>query len=372
MKHISKIILIVIFSLIFINCGGSSTEDTEKVDPIAVKTAVIANQDIQGGLNFFGNIEGNQSVKVYSTIPNRVTNIYVNIGDNVKKGKVLATVKADKISEAVTQAEAALEAATAQYNTAEAEFRRVQKLIDENVVSQSHYDAVKTQRDAAKSNVKQAESMYATAQSQYQDTRITAPISGTISKRNYELGDMAGVQLPFFEIVEMNKVKVTINIIERHLGKVKPGQTANLMVNSHPDEIFTGEITIVNPTLDDLTRTARAEIIFDNPELKLKPGMFANVEVIVAEKNDVPVIPEYAIIEKTTLDYSKGKISTGKVKIEKYVFTIQDTIALKKKIETGIEHNNLVEVLSGIESGERLVTQGQHVLLDSSLVHIVD
>ena len=121
-----------------------------------------------------------------------------------------------------------------------------------------------------------------------------------------------------------------------------------------------------------MTRTASAEIILDNSDLKLKPGMFANVEVITEEKKDVPVIPDYAIIEKTVLDYSGGKISTGKVKIEKFIFTLQDSIALKRKIETGIEHNNLVEVLSGIEPGEILVTQGQHILLDSSLVNIVD
>lgn len=372
MKYFSKILIIILITTLLFNCSGKSSDTAEEVARIPVNTAMVVNQDIQGVLSFFGNIEGNQAVKVYSTIPNRVTNMYVNIGDNVKKGQVLATVNTDKISEAVTQTEAGLEAATVQYNTAEAEFQRVQKLLDENVVSQSHYDAVKSHRDAAKSNVKQAEAALSTAKSQYQDTRITTPISGIVSMRNYELGDMAAAQFPFFEIVEMKQVKVSINIIERHLGMIKPGQTAKLTVNSYPDKVFTGKVKIVNPTLDDMTRTASAELIFDNPELKLKPGMFANVEIITQEKKNVTVIPEYAIIEKTALDYSDGKISTGKVKIEKYVFTIQDSIALKKKIETGIEQGDLVEVLSGIEPGELLVTQGQHILLDSSLVNIIE
>ena len=372
MRFSTKIFLILSTSILIIGCGGNEGDEANEVAPIAVKVAEITNQDIQGVLGFFGNIEGEQAVKVYSTIPNRVTNIYANIGDNVRKGQVLATINADKITEGVTQAEAGYEAALAQYNTTEAEFQRVQKLFDESVVSQSHYDAVKAQRDASKSSVKQMEAALSAANSQYQDTRITSPITGVISMKNYELGDMAAPQMPFFEVVDMNPIKVKINVIERYLGMVKPGLEALLTVNSYPGEIFKGNVSIVNPTLDPMTRTASAEIIFENSELKLKPGMFANVEVITEEKKDVPVIPDFAIIEKTALDYSDGKISTGKVKIEKYVFTLQDSIALKRKIVTGIEHNNLVEVISGIESGETLVTQGQYLLIDSSLVNIVE
>ena len=371
MKYITKTLLIISLSTLLFNCGGKSDENETKEPRVAVNIAEVTSQDIQGVLGFFGNIEGNQAVKVFSTVPNRVTNIYVDIGDKVNKGTVLATIKADKISDAVTQAEAGYEATLSQYNTTEAEFQRVQKLFDENVVSQSHYDAVKTQRDASKSSVKQMEAALSAARSQYQDTRIKSPITGVISMKNYELGDMAAPQMPFFEVVDMNPVKVSINVIERYLGLVSPGLVALVTVNSYPGETFTGKVRIVNPTLDAMTRTASAEIILENTDLKLKPGMFANVEIITKEKIDVPVIPDYAIIEKTVLDYSGGKISTGKVKIEKFVYTVQDSIALKKQIETGIEHKNLVEVLSGLEPGDILVTHGQHILLDSSLVNII-
>lgn len=371
MKYITKALLIISLSTLLLNCGGKSDENETKEIRVAVNIAEVTSQDIQGVLGFFGNVDGEQSVKVYTTMPNRVTNIFVEIGDKVRRGQLLATIKADKIADGVKQAEAGLEATLAQYNTTEAEFQRVQKLFDEKVVSQSHYDAVKTQRDASKSSVKQMEAALSSAKSQYQDTRITAPIAGVISMKNYELGDMAAPQMPFFEVVDMNPVKVSINVIERYLGLVTPGLDAIVTVNSYPGETFSGKVSIVNPTLDAMTRTASAEIILENADLKLKPGMFANVEIITKEKTNVPVIPDYAIIEKTVLDYSGGSISTGKVKIEKFVYTVQDSIAVKKQIETGLEHKNLVEVLSGLESGDILVTQGQHILLDSSLVNII-
>ena len=190
--------------------------------------------------------------------------------------------------------------------------------------------------------------------------------------KNYELGDMAAPQIPFFEVVDMDPVKVSINVIERYLGLIKPGLIANIEVNSYPNEKFIGKVNLVNPTLDAMTRTARVEIIINNKDLKLKPGMFANVEVITKEKTNVPVIPDYAIIEKTALDYSRGKIGTGKVTIEKFVYTVHDSIVVKQQVETGIENNNLVEILSGLNAGDIIVTQGQHVLLDSSFVNVVN
>jgi len=372
MKYLFKTFPIILLSLLIINCSGKNKSETEKTTAIAVATEEVKNQDIQGVLEFFGNVSGDQSVKVFSTVPNRVTNIYVDIGDRVSRGQLLATINADKISDAVTQAEAGLEATTSQYNTTEAEFQRVQKLYDENVVSQSHYDAVKTQRDASKSAVKQMEAALSAARSQYQDTRIASPISGVISMKNYELGDMAAPQIPFFEVVDMDPVKVSINVIEKYLGLIKQGLIANIEVNSYPNEKFVGKVTLVNPTLDAMTRTASVEIKINNKDLRLKPGMFANVEVITKEKTNVPVIPNYAIIEKTALDYSGGKITTGKVTIEKFVYTVHDSIAVKRQVETGIANNNLVEITSGLKTGDIIVTQGQHVLLDSSLVKIVN
>jgi len=372
MKYIFKTFTIILLSLLIINCGGKKKSELEKTTAIAVATEEVNNQDIQGVLEFFGNISGDQSVKVFSTVPNRVTNIYVDIGDRVSKGQLLATINADKISDAVTQAEAGLEATQSQYNTTEAEFQRVQKLYDENVVSRSHYDAVKTQRDASKSSVKQMEAMLSSARSQYQDTRIASPIAGVISMKNYELGDMAAPQIPFFEVVDMDPVKVSINVIEKYLGLISPGLTANIEVNSYSNEKFVGKVTLVNPTLDAMTRTASVEIKMNNKDLRLKPGMFANVEVITKEKTNVPVIPNYAIIEKTALDYSGGKISTGKVTIEKFVYAVRDSIAVKRQVKTGIVNNNLVEITSGLKAGDIIVTQGQHVLLDSSLVKIVN
>ena len=166
MKQTFKILSVFLIFTFIVGCGGNKSEELNETPPIAVKALEVSVQDIQGVLGFFGNIEGSQAVKVYSIIPNRVTNIYVDIGDEVQKGQVLATVSADKISEGVIQAEAAYEAATVQYDIAEAEFQRIQKLFDENVVSQSHYDGIKAQRDAARSTVKQAEAGLSAAKSQ--------------------------------------------------------------------------------------------------------------------------------------------------------------------------------------------------------------
>jgi multidrug efflux pump subunit AcrA (membrane-fusion protein) len=135
--------------------------------------------------------------------------------------------------------------------------------------------------------------------------------------------------------------------------------------------MFIGTIEKVNPTLDPMSRTASAEITLANPQMQLKPGMFANVEVLVESHDNSVIIPKYTIIEKTALDYEEGRLTTGRVKVNKYIFVIQDSIALRRDVETGFEQRNQVEILNGLEVSESLVTQGHHQLIDSSRVMII-
>jgi multidrug efflux pump subunit AcrA (membrane-fusion protein) len=105
--------------------------------------------------------------------------------------------------------------------------------------------------------------------------------------------------------------------------------------------------------------------------MQLKPGMFANVEVLVESHGNSVIVPKHTIIEKTALDYEEGRLTTGRVKVNKYIFVVQDSIALRRDVETGFEQNNRVEILNGLEVGETLVTQGHHQLIDSSRVMII-
>ena len=371
MRRILTISIIFSIALGLWGCGQKETVQEEEIVRIPVELTRVERGSIESTIQFFGNVAADQEIRIYSTIPNRIVAIKVEIGDTVQAGDLLAQIDTEKIRQAVTQAEAGLESAQAQFVSVDGEFKRIEKLYNDNALSQSQYEAVKAQRDAARSGVKQVKAALSTARSQLADTRITAPITGIVSERNFEVGDMAPPQFPLFIVVKMEPVLVQINVIERHIDIVKPGQKAWITVSGYPDTVFQGWIRQVNPTLNPMTRTAKTEIEVPNPDLLLRPGMFADVSVVIDEKTAVPIIPKDAIIEKTSLNYVAGQLTTSKVKINRHVFVVEDSLAFRQDITIGIEDRIEAEIISGLQGGEKIVVIGQHNLTDSCRVAII-
>lgn len=370
----ANIALVGILSIVIMlgACGQSKkTTKTESVVKVPIEVMDIITGSIESKIGFLGNISALQEVKVYSTVPTRIVSMKVEIGDVVKKGQVLAVVDSEKIRQAVIQAEAGLESAKAQYKNVDTEWKRIKRLYEGKAISKSQYDGVKAQYGAARSAVKQLEAALANAKTQLRDCSITAPISGTVSSRLLEQGDLAAPSIPLFTIVKMDQVKIQIEVVENQIDLVKIGQSTHIRVEAFPDEIFEGVISKLNPTLNPLTRTIGAEVLIDNPELKLRPGMFARVEVVVERRENALLVPKYAILENTRLEYLGGELTNSQVIVDRYVYVVRDTIALRRDITTGIIDGNYVEVLDGLSENELLVTTGQHNLLDSSIVDIV-
>ncbi|NOZ75850.1 MAG: efflux RND transporter periplasmic adaptor subunit [FCB group bacterium] len=370
MKMKRTLEIIIILSLFA--CGGKNSKQDaveEKVIPVNITT--VTQQPIRETATFFGDILASESVKVYSTIPNKIVRLYHDIGDEVKAGDLLAEINTEKIHQAVSQAEAGLEAAQAQYDNTRLEFDRLAKLYKENAVSQSQMDAMRTQLDAAKSSVKQLKAALSTARSQLKDTRITAPVSGVIVLRSLNEGDQAAPQIPLFEIANMDTVRVLINVIERQLPQIQPGQLARAEVTAYPEISFEGKVIRVNPTLNSMTRTAKAEIRIPNRDHRLRPGMFSKVSVILNQHENAVVISKACILEKTRLAYDNGQLSTARVVMDRFVYVIEDDRAVLRPVETGIIEDNLAEIITGLKPGEEIVTVGQHNLEAGDSVQVV-
>lgn len=369
-KYLTLPLVIALF-LFSSGCKSKSANEGTEKDAVPVQVITVKLGAIEDVSRYFGTVQARESVKVYSTVPRRILRLYHDVGEIVPTGELLAEVEREQIQQAVHQAEAGLETAQAQFQNTDIELNRLKKLYQEKAISQSQLDALQTQWDAARSAVKQFSASLSAAQSQLAETHIEAPIGGVIVNRLLEAGDLASPQIPLFEIANMDTIKINVQIIERDLSKVRRGQPVRLMVATYPDSIFRGRIIRVNPTLNPMTRTADAEIEVSNRRHQLKPGMFATVDLILNRKEQVPVIPKHTIIEKTMLATRGGDLSTGDVFVEKHVFTIEDNRAYWRTIRTGIINHTLVEILDGLEPGETIVSVGQHMLSDSSLIEII-
>jgi len=238
-------------------------------------------------------------------------------------------------------------------------------------MAQARYDQAKAGLDASKAiekaksweaeiaaseaAVKQAETALELAKEALGYATITAPISGTVSKRNLDTGSMANPAMPLFTIVNVNNVKAIVDVPEASLHRIpKEGRvTISAVGLSAP---MSGRITLISPVIKPVSRTASLEISIDNSSRRLRPGSFARVNITLNAKENVTLIRRSAIVEGN--NGNEGS----------YVFVLENDRSVKRKIETGIVKSDVVEVLSGLQVGEKVIISGQNQLKDGDRV----
>lgn len=368
----TKIIIALLLCLVmawFSGCGeqqGNASEDEERI-PVEVATVELGN--VIQSIEYNGDIKAEYEVKVFSKVPDRIEQFFKDEGDFVKKGEPIAKIIATTIEQAARQTEAALVAAKAQEANLRIEYERAERLNRENAMSKQQYDGIKTQFEAVKAQVEQAEAAVKSAKSLLGDATIKAPISGIIGTRYYEAGDMANPAMPLVTIVQMDRVKITFNATEEDLGKLQTGQAAKVFVKSYTNQVFEGKITKISPVLDPLTRMAKVEVIIKNPDKKLKPGMYARIEVVTGVIKNTIVVPRHTTIESTTLEKVNGKETVIK---NYYVFVADSSKAKQRKLDVLYVNHVNIAVISGLEIGEKLITLGQNYLRDGLPISIVN
>ncbi len=350
-------------------CSGGNSKADEQNATIPVEVMTVALGDIEQYSSYNGDIEAEYEVKVFSKIPDRIEKYYVDEGGYVKQGAPIARIFAATIEQGVRQAEAGLAAARAQEANVAVEYERAQKLFKENVMSKQQFDLVQTQYEAAKAALEQAQAGLISAKSTLSDATVTAPISGIIGKRYYEAGDMANPALPLVTVVQMERVKITFDATENDLGRLKVGQTAKIQVRSYENETFTGQVHKISPVLDPMTRMATVEVLVNNPDRRLKPGMFARVKVITGELHDVIAVPRHATIEKNVLQ-TMG--NDEQVETNYLVYVVADGKVQQRKLEVSYVNHIQLAVSGGIKVGEQLVITGQAGLREGSTVKVIN
>ena len=362
------LIITLLVGTLICACSQSDGENAESSELIPVAVSTIKLGTVKQSLRYSGDIHAEYEVKVFSKIPDRIEQLYADEGDAVKRGQTIAKIIATTIEQGVKQAEAALVAARAQEANLRVEFERAQRLFKESAMSKQQYDAIQTQFEAAQAQREQAEAGLASAKSQLNDATLVAPINGIIGKRYYENGDMVSLGSPVVSIVQMDRVKVTFDAKEEDLGRLSAGQEARIQVRSYTEKSFTGMVNKISPVLDPQTRMAEIEVLIDNHDKLLKPGMYAEVEVTTGTLENVMVVPRFASIESTTMERIDGEDQVIK---NFYVFTISHGQAKQKKLDVRYINHKTIAVNDGIAVGDTMVITGQNNLRDGMGVSII-
>lgn len=322
-----------------VSCGSKDKEAATKTgdDAAEVKVATVSCQSIPQTETYTATVESDVKNNISPNSPLRIERILVDVGDVVRKGQCIVQLDASNLRQLKLQIE----------NT-KVEFNRTSELYKVGGASKAEYDNVKMQLEVQETQYKQLS----------QNTQLYAPISGVVTARNYDNGDMYNGQ-PILTIEETSTVKLLINVSETHYKDVKKGQSIDITLDAYPDEKFTGRVSIINPNVDPGTHTFPVEITISNPHQKVRPGMFARAILNFGNKSHV-VIPDEALVKQIgagdryvyVYDKAKGTVSYNKVELGKH---IQDKY----------------EILSGVADGDQVVIAGQARLNNGRKVKVV-
>lgn len=325
----------------FILLMSACTESKDKkgVDVISekprVKLATVTARQVDQILEYTATVEAEVKNNIAPASPVRIDHIYVEVGDKVSKGQKLVQMDA-----------ASLKQLKLQLDNQEIEFRRLDELYKVGGVSKSEWDASKMSLDVKKTSYRNL----------LENTSLLSPISGIITARNYDNGDMYNGNTPVLVVEQIVPVKLLINISENYFSKIKKGSPVKVKFDVFEGEVFNGKISLIYPTINAATRTFPVELVLDNEEMKVRPGMFARVEVNFGSENHV-VVPDLAVVKQA---------GSG----DRYVFVYEKGKVRYQKVELGSRMGSEYELISGVDNNSQVVVAGHARLVNGTEVII--
>ena len=324
-KTIKTLSLALLSAGLLASCSSSSSSKaTEEQSADTVRLVEVAPAEMRA-LNLSEEFTAQLEAKVVNNITaqagGRLKQLLVKVGDRVGAGQVVARMEATQASQAQIQ-----------LADAKTNFARMDELYKVGGVS-------KAQWEQAKSAVDQAKLAYGNAA---ENTVLRSPISGFVTAKNYDNGDMTSPQLPVVVIQQIAPVKAVIGVSEQYYSYLKKGAAATLSVDALGEETFSGIVTNIFPTLDPVTHTVSTEIEVANKDLKLRPGMYARVHLDFGTKEALTV-PDKAIVRQA---------GSG----ARYVYVFSGGKAVYRAVELGQQQGDLYEVVSGLNAGDQVIT----------------
>jgi membrane fusion protein (multidrug efflux system) len=335
-----------------VSCSGqSSSKPAESAGkpPVAVSTVRAALGPLQDSVDVVGTLVPKYSADVKSEVTATVTDVYVTEWVPVRKGDRLARFDTSEIEATV----AALKAVEAQARVGESrarrEYDRAQQLQKYGLITPQAFDDSKSAVEAAEAATAASQAQIKTAQARLAKSLLVAPMDGVVAFRGVNVGDRVenmGGNSPLFRIVDNRLLDLTVSVPSTRLADVKVGQAIDFTADALPGRTFTGRVMFINPEIDESSRSARVVVEVVNRDGALKGGMFAKGRIVVANRDGVLQVPREALLnwslEQKTAD----------------VFVIKGDIAEKRPVKTGASSDGIIEVLSGVQAGDQVVTRG--------------
>jgi multidrug efflux pump subunit AcrA (membrane-fusion protein) len=338
---LSKIVIVTLGSFLLFSC--QTTQNMEEAEETSLAAAPVkvfkaTRQKISEKLLYTGLIEAWNKINIMPEIGGKIDRIYVEEGDRVKKGQLIAELDTRAIRLQLEQAKAGLAVAEANQKDAQRNLERMERLKSENAVSEQQYEQVRLAFEAAEAQLQQAKAAANLANHNLEVSIMRAPFSGVVASRNADVGDVINPMMGGFSptsgvatLMDFLRVKIDIEVSSQDIAR------------------------IVNLAADPSTKKFGVRIVMNNPGLELRPNTFGEISLEVSSHEDALVVPQKAVLEN------------------KYVFiALDDNTAARKEVLLGLQNTDMVEVTSGINEGDLVVVEGNYGLEDGAKIEIIE
>jgi len=317
----------MIIGLSSCNKPKEATKVAEEIPVIRIQAA--SEKEIEQIFELTATVQPQVKNSIAPSTPGRIRQIFVEIGQSVSKGQKLVQMDVANLSNLETQIE-----------NVKRSYNRVQELFSVGGASQQELDNAKVQLDLAQTNLKNVT----------ENTFLLSPISGIVTARNYDNGDMYSGQMPVLTVMQINPVKLVINVSESYYSQIKPGMSIDVKFDVFKDQNFQGKVSLIYPTINEQTRTFAVEIKLNNNNNRVRPGMFARVTLEFGKAKRI-VVSDQSIVKQS---------GSG----SRFVYVYDNGKVDFKQVELGRRIGNEFEIISGLMLGEQIVIAGQSKLID--------
>ncbi len=330
--------------------------------PMTVEVIKVGRGTISAHLSVVGSLIGEATVDVAPKTGGRLTTIAVKLGDRVRRGQLIGKVEDRELVEQVRQAEASQTVGEATIRQREADLNlaltnveRSRNLYGRQLLpkqtlddAEARYTSAVAQVDLARAQLAQSASRLQELRINLANTSVVSPVDGFVARRNVDPGAWVSQNAPLVSVVDISSLRLVANVVEKDLKMVGVGDRAVVEVDAFPGETFTGRIARVSPILDPATRTAQMEVEIPNRDFRLKPGMYAKVNLEIENRQNVLLVPKVALVD------SEGQRGVYQPSA--------DNRAAFKKVSVGIEDNAHAEILEGLAEGDVVISAGAGAL----------
>lgn len=362
MKKLSKVWLVVAV-VIIVAIVAWALSGSKKEEQISFETAAVAPANIMNSITATGTIEPVTSVTVGTQVSGIVGKLYVDYNSVVKKGQVIAELDKTNLMSQLNSAKTQLATAQSQLNYQTTNFNRYKTLYQKGLVAADDFDSAKLSYTQAKEQVAAAKEEVQRAQTNLGYATITSPIDGIVLSKSVEEGQTVAASFStpeLFTIAQnLTNMQVVADVDEADIGDVKEGERVSFTVDAYPDDTFEGTVKQVRQEATTTNNVVTYEVVISAPnaDLKLKPGLTANVTIYTAERKGV------LSVQSKALRFTPQKETVGKMKIvdqtgnaKNKVWTIEGNSIVAHNVNIGMTDGTNTQILNGISAGVKVVT----------------